>query len=72
MLQNVRVTAFTVFELLRENQQRGVILPLSPPRLGLKRLMGSIAITLNFRIPTDTPTQKAVQIQLYTTYNTLS
>ena len=36
MLQNSRVTAFTVLELLRENQLRGVKLP--PPRLGLLRL----------------------------------
>ena len=45
MLQNARVTAFTVFELLRENQQGGweggwgkgggkITLP--PSRLGLK------------------------------------
>ena len=33
MLQNARVTAFTISELLNENQQ-GVKL-LSPPRLGL-------------------------------------
>ena len=47
MLQNSRVTAFTVSELLRENQQDGgrgggVKLPLPPqpppPRLGLKAL----------------------------------
>ena len=35
LLQNARVTSFTVFELLRENQQGEVKLP-SPPRLGLK------------------------------------
>ena len=36
MLQNARVKAFfTVFELLRENQQGGVKLSPSPPRLGL-------------------------------------
>ena len=37
MLQNVRVTAFTVSELLREKQQGGGIIlpPPSPPRLGL-------------------------------------
>ena len=35
MLQNVKVKAFTVFELLRENQQGGIKLPPSPPRLGL-------------------------------------
>ena len=34
MLQYFTVTAFTVFELLRENQL-GVKLPPSPPRLGL-------------------------------------
>ena len=35
MLQNARVTAFTVSELLKENQQ-GVKLPPPPPRLGLR------------------------------------
>ena len=35
MLQNSRVTAFTVFKLLRENQLGGKITP-TPPRLGLK------------------------------------
>ena len=38
MLENVRVTAFVVFELLRENQQdRGNYAPppLDPARLGL-------------------------------------
>ena len=36
MLQNTRVAAFTVFELLRENQQGGKItLPPAAPRLGL-------------------------------------
>ena len=37
MLQNAKVTAFTVSELLRENQQRGGKIPPSPPRLGLKK-----------------------------------
>ena len=41
MLQNVRVTAFTVSELLRENQQREENLspPLPPltPQIGVKR-----------------------------------
>ena len=44
MLKNARVTAFTVSELLRENQRgRGVKLPPPPPphthtlRLGLRR-----------------------------------
>ena len=37
MLQNSRVTAFTVFELLRENQLGwGVKLPPPPARLGLR------------------------------------
>ena len=37
MLQNAKVTAFTVFELLRVNQQGmgGKITPPPPPRLGL-------------------------------------
>ena len=35
MLQNARDTAFTVSELLRENQKR-VKLPIPPPRLELK------------------------------------
>ena len=35
MLQNSRVTAFTIFELLRENQLGGKISP-HPPRLGLR------------------------------------
>ena len=38
MLQNARVTTFTASELLRENQQ-GVKLPPTPPRLGLKKSM---------------------------------
>ena len=52
MLQNARVTAFTVSELLRKSQQGRVKLP--PPRLGLKRerdhltfLHEVIAIMLN-------------------------
>ena len=38
MLQNSNVIAFTVFELLRENQQRRgkITTAPSPPRLGLK------------------------------------
>ena len=37
MLQNARVTAFTVSELLRENQQGGwgELFPTHRPRLGL-------------------------------------
>ena len=49
MLQNSRVTAFTIFELLRENQMGGggggVKLPKPPPRLGLKP---HISCSLNF------------------------
>ena len=37
MLQHARVTAFTVSELLRENQQ-GVKLPPSPPQTHTLRL----------------------------------
>ena len=36
MLQNARVTAFTVSELLREDQQGGVKLSPPPPQLNLK------------------------------------
>ena len=36
MLQNAKVTAFTVSELLKENQQGGKITPPLPSRLGLK------------------------------------
>ena len=41
MVQNSRVTAFTVFELLRENQlgRGGVKLPPSSPRLGLTKML---------------------------------
>ena len=39
MLQNAKVTAFTVSELLKENQQGGINYP--PPRLGLKRDPGT-------------------------------
>ena len=38
ILQNIRVTAFTVSELLRENQQGGGEVTHPPPRLGLKVL----------------------------------
>ena len=43
MLQNARVTAFTVSELLKENQQGGGSVKLPPPpprssRLGLKMI----------------------------------
>ena len=40
MLQNARVVAFTVSELLRENQEGGgakITLPPHPPRLGLSK-----------------------------------
>ena len=36
MLQNSRVTAFTVFELLRENQLEGKITPLPPTQIRVK------------------------------------
>ena len=36
MLQNARVTAFTISELLRENQQGVKLPPSPPPRLGLR------------------------------------
>ena len=40
MLQNARITGFTVSELLRENQKGGVELPpAQPPRLGLKHVV---------------------------------
>ena len=40
MLQNARVTAFTISELLRENQQGyNYLPPLPPPKLGLKMQM---------------------------------
>ena len=42
MLQNTTITAFTVSELLRENQQRGTIIPPPPPRLGLKEQVSVI------------------------------
>ena len=40
MLQNARFTAFTIFELLRENQRGGggENYPLPPPMLGLKEI----------------------------------
>ena len=36
MLQNSKIAAFTVYEVLRENQLGGKITPLSPLRLGLR------------------------------------
>ena len=41
MLQNARVTAFTVSELLRENQQRGKIIPTTQIKVktGLEELL---------------------------------
>ena len=35
MLQNSKVTAFNVYDLLRENQQGGKITPPPPPTIGL-------------------------------------
>ena len=40
MLQNAKSTAFTVSELLRENQQgagRGAVIPFPLPKLGLRK-----------------------------------
>ena len=48
MRQNARVTAFTVFELLRENQQGeggGVNLLSAPARLGLKMFKPVISLS---------------------------
>ena len=44
MLQNARVAAFTISELLRENQQGGRKIPLPPsaPKLGLKTPLNTI------------------------------
>ena len=39
MLQNARVTAFTVSELLRENEQRGKITPPPAPSLRLNAIL---------------------------------
>ena len=50
ILQNARVTAFTVSELLRETQQVGKITPPPPPpRLGLKSFV-SFKFTLSWQI----------------------
>ena len=45
MLRNARVTAFTVSELLSENQQRGLKLPHPPPhppKVGLKVIKNTL------------------------------
>ena len=45
MMQNARVTAFAVPEMLWENRNRGwdkIILPPSPPRLGLSKGISNI------------------------------
>ena len=55
-LQNARVTAFTVSELLRENQQGGwggVQLPHPPPRLGLNEASDSKFVTRKWNIVND-------------------
>ena len=42
MLQNIRATAFTVSDLLRENRQGGKSTPPSPPRLRLESKLNQI------------------------------
>ena len=45
MLRNARVTAFTISELLSENQQRGLKLPHPPPhppKVGLKVIKNTL------------------------------
>ena len=53
MLQNARVVAFTVSELLKENQQGGKI-TLPPHRLGLKA----------FVKPFDAPPQRNLKMKI--------
>ena len=52
MLRNARVTAFTVFELLTENQPEEVKLPplsLPQPRLGLKQRRKTLFILNQYK-----------------------
>ena len=54
MLQNARVTAFTIFELLRENQLEGgggKITPTHPPRGDVKLPPSPTQIKQNERLP---------------------
>ena len=46
MLKNATVTAFTVFELLRENQQRDKVTPPPPPSNPNQIRVKSIAILI--------------------------
>ena len=49
MLQNARVTAFIISQLLRENKQAGISPPPSPRRLGLKGFKFVAKIVLVFK-----------------------
>ena len=51
MPQNAKVTAFTVSELFKENQQREVTLPPPPPKLRLRDDLPNTS-SLNFRFST--------------------
>ena len=74
ILQNARVTAFTVSELLRENQQGGKISPL--PRLGLKSILRcwnvkiflSLHETLNFLLIFEYDCQILINLNHIFTY----
>ena len=71
MLPNSRVTAFTVFELLRENQLGGggKITPPHPPRLGLNEIRNNSSISYWNLIPgNQTPTDLCTR---YTSFSLL-